>query len=91
MRYFFRAKNWDGLNNFSFFYFLETKTLFRTVFPNPLKSKEHLQLIVEIRRVHTVNFQQKYNIKETYKPYTLEGPTVTRLVQDPLAVLRLEN
>ena len=30
-------------------------------------------------------------IKQTYKPYTLMGPTVTRPVQDPLAVLRLEN
>ena len=26
-----------------------------------------------------------------YKPYTLVGPTVTRPVQDPLAVLNLDN
>ena len=28
---------------------------------------------------------------ETYKPYTLVGPTVTRQVQDPLAVTSLDN
>ena len=27
----------------------------------------------------------------TYKPYTLVGPTTTRLVQDPLAVKLLDN
>ena len=30
-------------------------------------------------------------VHNTYKPYTLVGPTVTRPVQDPLALLRLEN
>ena len=30
-------------------------------------------------------------IKQTYKLYTLAEPTVTRPVQDPLAVTRLEN
>ena len=29
--------------------------------------------------------------KETYKPYTLVGPTVTRPLLDPLAVLLLHN
>ena len=29
--------------------------------------------------------------KQTYKPYILVGPTVTRRVQDPLAVLHLEK
>ena len=29
--------------------------------------------------------------QQTYKPFTLVGPTVTRPVQDPLAVTRLEN
>ena len=28
---------------------------------------------------------------QTYKSYTLVGPTVTRQVQDPLTVLRLKN
>ena len=32
-----------------------------------------------------------YTNKQTYKPYTLVGPTVTRPVQDPLAVLLLDN
>ena len=30
-------------------------------------------------------------VNYTYKPYALEGPTVTRLVQDPLAVELLNN
>ena len=30
-------------------------------------------------------------LKQTYKPYTLVGPAVTRPVQDPLAVLCLKN
>ena len=30
-------------------------------------------------------------LKQTYKPYTLVGPTVTRPVPDPLAVLPLKN
>ena len=30
-------------------------------------------------------------IKQTYKPYTLVGPTVTRPVQEPLAVVNLNN
>ena len=29
--------------------------------------------------------------EQTYKPYTLVGPTVTRPVQDPLAVTCLKN
>ena len=32
-----------------------------------------------------------FGFKLTYKPYTLVGPTVTRPVQDPLAVTHLEN
>ena len=31
------------------------------------------------------------NKTDFYKPYTLAGPTVTRLPQDPLAVTCLEN
>ena len=34
---------------------------------------------------------QLVKTKQTYKPYTLVRPSVTRPVQDPLAVLRLEN
>ena len=30
-------------------------------------------------------------MKQTYKPYTLVGPTVTRPEQDPLAVVNLDN
>ena len=30
-------------------------------------------------------------LKQTYKPYTLVGPTVTERVQDPLAVVNLYN
>ena len=30
-------------------------------------------------------------VHNTYKPYTLVGPTVTRPVQDPLAVLCFKN
>ena len=30
-------------------------------------------------------------MKQTYKPFTLVGPTVTRPVQDPLAVLNLDS
>ena len=32
-----------------------------------------------------------YGYLQTYKPHTLVGPTVTKQVQDPLAVLRLKN
>ena len=34
---------------------------------------------------------QSTNIKCTYKPYTLVKPTITRPVQDPLAVKLLDN
>ena len=44
----------------------------------------HFAFIFLQRRDHLL-------IKETYKPYTLVGPTVTRPVQDPLAVVLLDN
>ena len=31
------------------------------------------------------------DLKQTYKPHSLVGPTVTRPVQDPLVVARLES
>ena len=42
--------------------------------------------------MHIINmYRQSPLIKPTYKPYTLVGPTITGLVQDPLAVLLLDN
>ena len=40
---------------------------------------------------YRVEAAKQSEINETYKPYTLVGPTVTRLVLDPLAVIHLDN
>ena len=50
------------------------------------------QLFVILRQPITILVTVFSNMtKLTYNPYTLEGPTVTRLEQDPLAVKRLKN
>ena len=41
--------------------------------------------------IFTLTSREPFSEKQTCKPYTLVGPTVTRPVQDPLAVTGLKN
>ena len=57
-----------------------------------LKQPVHISVTVFYNLIKLTNHFFIFTIeKETYQPYALVGPTVTRPVQDPLAVLLLDN
>ena len=51
----------------------------------------HRSILVKLIETLSKGRSLYIQMKQTYKPYTLVGPTVTRLVQDPLAVKLLNK
>ena len=61
-----------------------------TVFSNPTKLSNHLFIFSKSKQIFSLQMMRLDQKYQTYKPYTLFGPTVRRLVQVPLAVLCLD-